>query len=101
MESEKDNFVTAVKLEEASKLCKKEESKQTTLGEQNRKQEQKGGFRNSFRKLFRKKSHQSSCSLENKQKSDGNPTNDAAKIEIQEFKERVAHVSNIDRGTAV
>ncbi|XP_078413682.1 rho guanine nucleotide exchange factor 33 [Cetorhinus maximus] len=101
MESEKDNFVMAVKLEEASKLCKKEESKQTTLGEQNRKQEQKGGFRNSFRKLFRKKSHQSSCSLENKQKSDGNPTKDAAKIEIQEFKERVAHVSNIDRGTAV
>ncbi|XP_067901773.1 rho guanine nucleotide exchange factor 33-like [Heterodontus francisci] len=101
MESEKDNSAIAIKLEEAHTLCKKEESKQTALGEQNRKQDPKGGFRNSFRKLFRKKSNQNSCSLENKQKFDGNPTQDAAMIENQEFKERVAHFSNIDRGTAV
>ncbi|XP_051867174.1 rho guanine nucleotide exchange factor 33 [Pristis pectinata] len=54
MESENDNSVMTMKLEEPDKFYKKEENKQTAFNEQSRKQEQKG-FRNSFRKLFRKK----------------------------------------------
>uniref|UniRef100_UPI00398F7F35 rho guanine nucleotide exchange factor 33 n=1 Tax=Pristiophorus japonicus TaxID=55135 RepID=UPI00398F7F35 len=100
MESEnfQDNSAMAIILDEAGKLYNKEENKQTALSEQSKKQDQKGGFRNSFRKLFRKKSNQS---LESKQKSDGNPTQDATMTENQEFKERAAHVNSIDRGTAV
>lgn len=44
-------------LEDATRFCPKEEreSEQTSFSDQNPRQDQKGGFRSSFRKLFKKK----------------------------------------------
>uniref|UniRef100_A0AC11E1E9 Rho guanine nucleotide exchange factor 33 n=3 Tax=Artiodactyla TaxID=91561 RepID=A0AC11E1E9_SHEEP len=43
-------------LEDATRFCPKEEreSEQTSFSDQNPRQDQKGGFRSSFRKLFKK-----------------------------------------------
>ncbi|XP_078261395.1 uncharacterized protein LOC144596657 [Rhinoraja longicauda] len=100
MESEKDNSAMVLAFEKSGKFYKEEESKQTTFSEQSGKQEQKG-FRNSFRKLFRKKSNQNACSLESKQKSDNTHTQDTAIAGSQESEERAIPVSTFDRGTAV
>ncbi|KAK2092374.1 Rho guanine nucleotide exchange factor 33 [Saguinus oedipus] len=44
-------------LEDTTRFCPKEEreSEQTSFSDQNPRQDQKGGFRSSFRKLFKKK----------------------------------------------
>uniref|UniRef100_A0A9L0RJM1 Rho guanine nucleotide exchange factor 33 n=1 Tax=Equus caballus TaxID=9796 RepID=A0A9L0RJM1_HORSE len=44
-------------LEDATRFCPKDEreSEQTSFSDQNPRQDQKGGFRSSFRKLFKKK----------------------------------------------
>ncbi|XP_055495344.1 rho guanine nucleotide exchange factor 33-like isoform X1 [Leucoraja erinacea] len=100
MESEKDNSAMVLAFEKSGKFYKEEESKQTAFSEQSGKQEQKG-FRNSFRKLFRKKSNQNACSLESKQKSDHTHAQDTAIAGSQEAEDPAVPVSTFDRGTAV
>eukprot|EP00062_Callorhinchus_milii_P009659 gi/632953710/ref/XP_007892572.1/ PREDICTED: rho guanine nucleotide exchange factor 33 isoform X4 [Callorhinchus milii] len=91
---------TSAQMEDMCKLYKKEVNEQTAYSH-SRKQEQKGGFRNSFRKLFKKKSNQSCSSSETKHTPNENPTQETTMTADQEFLARIAHVDHIDRGTAV
>ncbi|XP_070333156.1 rho guanine nucleotide exchange factor 33 isoform X9 [Odocoileus virginianus] len=59
-QSEKQTYLEVrreMHLEDATRFCPKEEreSEQTSFSDQNPRQDQKGGFRSSFRKLFKKK----------------------------------------------
>uniref|UniRef100_A0A8C6QWD1 Rho guanine nucleotide exchange factor 33 n=1 Tax=Nannospalax galili TaxID=1026970 RepID=A0A8C6QWD1_NANGA len=56
-QSEKQTYLEEMHLEDATRFCPKEEreSEQTSFSDQNPRQDQKGGFRSSFRKLFKKK----------------------------------------------
>ncbi|KAF6102131.1 Rho guanine nucleotide exchange factor 33 [Phyllostomus discolor] len=56
-QSEKQTYLEEMHLEDTTRFCPKEEreSEQTSFSDQNPRQDQKGGFRSSFRKLFKKK----------------------------------------------
>ncbi|CAH6779603.1 Arhgef33 [Phodopus roborovskii] len=56
-QSEKQTYLEEMHLEDATRFCPKEEreSEQTSFSDQTPRQDQKGGFRSSFRKLFKKK----------------------------------------------
>ncbi|XP_004451304.1 rho guanine nucleotide exchange factor 33 isoform X5 [Dasypus novemcinctus] len=56
-QSEKQTYLEEMHLEDSTRFCPKEEreSEQTSFSDQNPRQDQKGGFRSSFRKLFKKK----------------------------------------------
>ncbi|XP_070091696.1 rho guanine nucleotide exchange factor 33 isoform X19 [Equus caballus] len=56
-QSEKQTYLEEMHLEDATRFCPKDEreSEQTSFSDQNPRQDQKGGFRSSFRKLFKKK----------------------------------------------
>ncbi|XP_051698938.1 rho guanine nucleotide exchange factor 33 isoform X9 [Oryctolagus cuniculus] len=56
-QSEKQTYLEDMHLEDSTRFCPKEEreSEQTSFSDQNPRQDQKGGFRSSFRKLFKKK----------------------------------------------
>ncbi|XP_073905646.1 rho guanine nucleotide exchange factor 33 isoform X6 [Castor canadensis] len=56
-QSEKQTYLEEMHLEDTTRFCPKDEreSEQTSFSDQNPRQDQKGGFRSSFRKLFKKK----------------------------------------------
>ncbi|XP_055986561.1 rho guanine nucleotide exchange factor 33 [Sorex fumeus] len=56
-QSEKQPYLEEMHLEDATRFCPKDEreSEQTSFSDQNPRPDQKGGFRSSFRKLFKKK----------------------------------------------
>ncbi|XP_048862672.1 LOW QUALITY PROTEIN: rho guanine nucleotide exchange factor 33 [Brienomyrus brachyistius] len=72
-----------------------EESGQAVFSERSRKQDQKGGFRSSFKKLFKKKSGSDSKDMAAKSESQAHSDHEATQTP------RVARLGDIDRGTAV
>ncbi|XP_023651965.2 rho guanine nucleotide exchange factor 33 isoform X2 [Paramormyrops kingsleyae] len=73
-----------------------EESGQTAFSERSRKQDHKGGFRSSFKKLFKKKSGSDSKDKgTEKSESQAHSDHEATKTP------RAGRLGNIDRGTAV
>ncbi|XP_025782977.1 rho guanine nucleotide exchange factor 33 [Puma concolor] len=86
-------------LEDTTRFCPKEEreSEQTSFSDQNPRQDQKGGFRSSFRKLFKKKSSGS----EYREKTNENPSMDPSPTKQDFFRNRLALANDLDQGTAV
>ncbi|XP_035314368.1 rho guanine nucleotide exchange factor 33 isoform X1 [Cricetulus griseus] len=91
--------VKEMHLEDATRFCPKEEreSEQTSFSDQNPRQDQKGGFRSSFRKLFKKKSSGS----EYREKTNENPSMDPSPTKQDFFRNRLALANDLDQGTAV
>nr|XP_042122911.1 rho guanine nucleotide exchange factor 33 [Peromyscus maniculatus bairdii] len=101
-QSEKQTYLEVrreMHLEDATRFCPKEEreSEQTSFSDQNPRQDQKGGFRSSFRKLFKKKSSGS----EYREKSNENPSMDPSPTKQDFFRNRLALANDLDQGTAV
>ncbi|KAL0621017.1 Rho guanine nucleotide exchange factor 33 [Plecturocebus cupreus] len=86
-------------LEDTTRFCPKEEreSEQTSFSDQNPRQDQKGGFRSSFRKLFKKKSSGS----EYREKTNENLSMDPSPTKQDFFRNRLALANDLDQGTAV
>ncbi|OWK10312.1 hypothetical protein Celaphus_00005680 [Cervus elaphus hippelaphus] len=98
-QSEKQTYLEEMHLEDATRFCPKEEreSEQTSFSDQNPRQDQKGGFRSSFRKLFKKKSSGS----EYREKTNENPSMDPSPTKQDFFRNRLALANELDQGTAV
>ncbi|XP_036865227.2 rho guanine nucleotide exchange factor 33 isoform X1 [Manis javanica] len=101
-QSEKQTYLEVrreMHLEDATRFCPKEEreSEQTSFSDQNPRQDQKGGFRSSFRKLFKKKSSGS----EYREKTNENPSMDPSPTKQDFFRNRLALANDLDQGTAV
>ncbi|XP_063118644.1 rho guanine nucleotide exchange factor 33 isoform X2 [Rattus norvegicus] len=98
-QSEKQTYLEEMHLEDATRFCPKEEreSEQTSFSDQNPRQDQKGGFRSSFRKLFKKKSSGS----EYREKTNENPSMDPSPTKQDFFRNRLALANDLDQGTAV
>ncbi|KAK1171602.1 hypothetical protein AOXY_G6467 [Acipenser oxyrinchus oxyrinchus] len=97
-ESDKETCAITMR-EEVELKSSTQETDQTGFSERNRNQEQKGGFRSSFRKLFKKKS----SSSEGKEKGNDKSTVEPAAISDQELTKtpRSARSGDLDSGTAV
>ncbi|CAD7676564.1 unnamed protein product [Nyctereutes procyonoides] len=98
-QSEKQTYLEEMHLEDTTRFCPKEEreSEQTSFSDQNPRQDQKGGFRSSFRKLFKKKSSGS----EYREKTNENPSMDPSPTKQDFFRNRLALANDLDQGTAV
>ncbi|XP_037663213.1 rho guanine nucleotide exchange factor 33 isoform X2 [Choloepus didactylus] len=101
-QSEKQTYLEVrreMHLEDTTRFCPKEEreSEQTSFSDQNPRQDQKGGFRSSFRKLFKKKSSGS----EYREKTNENPSMDPSPTKQDFFRNRLALAHDFDQGTAV
>ncbi|XP_066234543.1 rho guanine nucleotide exchange factor 33 [Saccopteryx leptura] len=101
-QSEKQTYLEVrreMHLEDTTRFCPKEEreSEQTSFSDQNPRQDQKGGFRSSFRKLFKKKSSGS----EYRDKTNENPSMDPSPTKQDFFRNRLALANDLDQGTAV
>ncbi|XP_058134406.1 rho guanine nucleotide exchange factor 33 isoform X1 [Dasypus novemcinctus] len=101
-QSEKQTYLEVrreMHLEDSTRFCPKEEreSEQTSFSDQNPRQDQKGGFRSSFRKLFKKKSSGS----EYREKTNENPSMDPSPTKQDFFRNRLALANDLDQGTAV
>ncbi|RXM30410.1 Rho guanine nucleotide exchange factor 33, partial [Acipenser ruthenus] len=97
---ESDKETSAITMHEEVELkSSTQENDQTGFSERNRNQEQKGGFRSSFRKLFKKKS----SSSEGKEKGNDKSTVEPTAISYQELTKtpRSARSGDLDSGTAV
>ncbi|XP_004369596.1 rho guanine nucleotide exchange factor 33 [Trichechus manatus latirostris] len=101
-QSEKQTYLEVrreMHLEDTTRFCPKEEreSEQTSFSDQNPRQDQKGGFRSSFRKLFKKKSSGS----EYREKTNESPSMDPSPTKQDFFRNRLALANDLDQGTAV
>ncbi|XP_012873351.1 PREDICTED: rho guanine nucleotide exchange factor 33 [Dipodomys ordii] len=98
-QSEKQTYLEEMHLEDTTRFCPREEreSEQTSFSDQNPRQDQKGGFRSSFRKLFKKKSSGS----EYREKTNENPSMDPSPTKQDFFRNRLALANDLDQGTAV
>ncbi|XP_073905640.1 rho guanine nucleotide exchange factor 33 isoform X2 [Castor canadensis] len=101
-QSEKQTYLEVrreMHLEDTTRFCPKDEreSEQTSFSDQNPRQDQKGGFRSSFRKLFKKKSSGS----EYREKTNENPSMDPSPTKQDFFRNRLALANDLDQGTAV
>ncbi|MBN3312815.1 ARG33 factor, partial [Atractosteus spatula] len=85
--------------EESPWRSRPEDHGQTAFSERSRKQDQKGGFRSSFKKLFKKKSGGTDI----KEKANEKPISEPLVFSDQEILKtpRTARIGEIDRGTAV
>uniref|UniRef100_W5NFK4 Rho guanine nucleotide exchange factor (GEF) 33 n=1 Tax=Lepisosteus oculatus TaxID=7918 RepID=W5NFK4_LEPOC len=85
--------------EESPWRSRPEDHGQTAFSERSRKQDQKGGFRSSFKKLFKKKS----SGTDIKEKANEKPISEPLVFSDQEILKtpRSARIGEIDRGTAV
>ncbi|XP_069625159.1 rho guanine nucleotide exchange factor 33 isoform X6 [Ranitomeya imitator] len=75
----------------------KDETEQTSFSDHHPRSDQKGGFRSSFRKLFKKKS----SGLENKEKMSEKSSIDQSPTRQEIFRVHSALLNELDRGTAV
>ncbi|KAG9484167.1 hypothetical protein GDO78_009857 [Eleutherodactylus coqui] len=75
----------------------KDETEQTSFSDHHPRSDQKGGFRSSFRKLFKKKS----SGLENKEKMSEKSSIDQSPTRQEIFRAHSALINELDRGTAV
>ncbi|KAM4040897.1 rho guanine nucleotide exchange factor 33 isoform 2-T2 [Anomaloglossus baeobatrachus] len=75
----------------------KDETEQTSFSDHHPRPDQKGGFRSSFRKLFKKKS----SGLENKEKMSEKSSIDQSPTRQEIFRVHSALLNELDRGTAV
>ncbi|KAM3930557.1 rho guanine nucleotide exchange factor 33 isoform 2-T2 [Leptodactylus fuscus] len=75
----------------------KDETEQTSFSDHHPRSDQKGGFRSSFRKLFKKKS----SGLENKEKMSEKSSIDQSPTRQEIFRAHSALLNELDRGTAV
>ncbi|XP_018595513.2 rho guanine nucleotide exchange factor 33 [Scleropages formosus] len=73
-----------------------EENSQAAFSERGRKQDQKGGFRSSFKKLFKKKSG-GDCKDKGSEKSESQAYSDHESTKTP----RITRLGDVDRGTAV
>ncbi|KAM4694226.1 rho guanine nucleotide exchange factor 33 [Discoglossus pictus] len=80
-----------------ARFYQKDETEQTSFSEHHPRSDQKGGFRSSFRKLFKKKS----CGLENKEKTSERSSLDQSPTRQDIFRAHSALINELDRGTAV
>ncbi|XP_031806246.1 rho guanine nucleotide exchange factor 33 isoform X8 [Sarcophilus harrisii] len=102
-QSEKQTYLEVrreIHVEDNTRFCPKEEreSEQTSFSDQHpSRQDQKGGFRSSFRKLFKKKSSGS----EYREKTNENPSMDPSPTKQDLFRNQLALANDLDQGTAV
>ncbi|XP_027720834.1 rho guanine nucleotide exchange factor 33 [Vombatus ursinus] len=102
-QSEKQTYLEVrreIHVEDNTRFCPKEEreSEQTSFSDQHpSRQDQKGGFRSSFRKLFKKKSSGS----EYREKTNENPSVDPSPTKQDLFRNQLALANDLDQGTAV
>ncbi|XP_053316900.1 rho guanine nucleotide exchange factor 33 [Spea bombifrons] len=80
-----------------ARFYQKDETEQTSFSEHHSRSDQKGGFRSSFRKLFKKKS----CGVENKEKTSEKSSIDQSPTRQDIFRAHSALINELDRGTAV
>ncbi|XP_074060392.1 rho guanine nucleotide exchange factor 33 [Macrotis lagotis] len=102
-QSEKQAYLEVrreIHVEDNTRFCPKEEreSEQTSFSDQHpSRQDQKGGFRSSFRKLFKKKS----SGTEYREKTNENPSMDPSPTKQDLFRNQLALANDLDQGTAV
>ncbi|XP_075720543.1 rho guanine nucleotide exchange factor 33 [Rhinoderma darwinii] len=80
-----------------ARFYQKDETEQTSFSDHHPRSDQKGGFRSSFRKLFKKKS----SGLENKEKMSEKSSIDQSPSRQDIFRAHSALINELDRGTAV
>ncbi|XP_041418620.1 rho guanine nucleotide exchange factor 33 isoform X2 [Xenopus laevis] len=86
-----------IQMDGNARFYHKDETEQTSFSEHHPRPDQKGGFRSSFRKLFKKKSG----GLESKEKSSEKSSLDQSPTRQEIFRHHSALISELDRGTAV
>uniref|UniRef100_F6PRP1 Rho guanine nucleotide exchange factor 33 n=1 Tax=Monodelphis domestica TaxID=13616 RepID=F6PRP1_MONDO len=99
-QSEKQTYLEEIHVEDNTRFCPKEEREceQTSFSDQHpSSRDQKGGFRSSFRKLFKKKSSGS----EYREKTNENPSVDPSPTKQDFFRNQLALANDLDQGTAV
>uniref|UniRef100_F7BWU0 Rho guanine nucleotide exchange factor 33 n=2 Tax=Ornithorhynchus anatinus TaxID=9258 RepID=F7BWU0_ORNAN len=98
-QSEKQTYLEELHVEDTTRFCPKEEreSEQTSFSDQNPRQDQKGGFRSSFRKLFKKKSSGS----EYREITNGSLSMEPSPTKQDLFRNRLTVANDLDQGTAV
>ncbi|XP_073483772.1 rho guanine nucleotide exchange factor 33 isoform X2 [Aquarana catesbeiana] len=80
-----------------AKFYQKDETEQTSFSDHHPRSDQKGGFRSSFRKLFKKKY----CGVDGKEKTSEKSSIDQSPTRQEIFRVHSALINELDRGTAV
>ncbi|KAM9315880.1 rho guanine nucleotide exchange factor 33 [Gastrophryne carolinensis] len=86
-----------IHLERNARFYQKDETEQTSFSDHNPRSDQKGGFRSSFRKLFKKKS----CGVDGKEKTSEKSSIDQSPTRQEIFRAHSSLLNELDRGTAV
>ncbi|XP_063775449.1 rho guanine nucleotide exchange factor 33 [Pseudophryne corroboree] len=94
---ESRSLLEDIHMEDNARFYHKDETEQTSFSEHHPRSDQKGGFRSSFRKLFKKKS----CGLDGKEKMSEKSSIDQSPTRQEIFRTHTALISDFDRGTAV
>ncbi|XP_053565265.1 rho guanine nucleotide exchange factor 33 [Bombina bombina] len=94
---ESRSLLEEMHMDRNARFYQKDETEQTSFSEHHPRSDQKGGFRSSFRKLFKKKS----CGLESKEKTSERSSIDQSPTRYEIFRAHSALISELDRGTAV
>ncbi|XP_056423442.1 rho guanine nucleotide exchange factor 33 isoform X5 [Hyla sarda] len=94
---ESRSLLEDIHMERNARFYHKDETEQTSFSDHHPRSDQKGGFRSSFRKLFKKKS----SGLENKEKMSEKSSIDQSPTRQEVFRAHSALINELDRGTAV
>ncbi|XP_075057059.1 rho guanine nucleotide exchange factor 33 [Mixophyes fleayi] len=94
---ESRSLLEDIHMEENARFYHKDETEQTSFSDHHPRSDQKGGFRSSFRKLFKKKS----CVLDGKEKTSEKSSIDQSPTRQDIFRTHSALINELDRGTAV
>ncbi|KAG8444121.1 hypothetical protein GDO86_009342 [Hymenochirus boettgeri] len=95
--SDSRSLLEDIHMDGNTRFYQKEETEQTSFSDHHSRPDQKGGFRSSFRKLFKKKS----CGLENNERSSEKSSTDQSPTREEIFRTHSAIFNELDRGTAV
>ncbi|KAM8946568.1 rho guanine nucleotide exchange factor 33 [Pelodytes ibericus] len=95
--AESRSLLEDIHMDGNARFYQNDETEQTSFSEHHPRPDQKGGFRSSFRKLFKKKS----SGLENKEKMSEKSSIDQSPTRQDIFRTHSALISELDRGTAV
>ncbi|XP_068088278.1 rho guanine nucleotide exchange factor 33 isoform X3 [Hyperolius riggenbachi] len=90
-------FLKDIHMDGNARFYQKDETEQTSFSDHNPRSDQKGGFRSSFRKLFKKKS----CGIDGKEKTSEKSSIDQSPTRQEIFRAHSALINELDRGTAV
>ncbi|XP_069811083.1 rho guanine nucleotide exchange factor 33 [Dendropsophus ebraccatus] len=94
---ESRSLLEDINMERNARFYHKDETEQTSFSDHHPRSDQKGGFRSSFRKLFKKKS----SGLENREKMSEKSSIDQSPTRQEIFRAHSALINELDRGTAV